>query len=242
MERNTRPSVRTWAALAVCSFGAAYLLWMFIARHDVPLEVHGKRYLDAFLACDGRTLYRYAYPDEINANNYTPETMAEACRMLVTPALQEFRATRSYDISVDDHPSVVANIQATDTDGKVLVWGVQLYTTPEGPRGEFLRTAFYASKAAMGAREGKSAVDRRIMVRASHEVFSKHLASLQQLGIRKFPTMDTATTKLKTTDLEYNARRYLAIVDSGLYGVTEDSWGPWSDPQYWGPKARPQEN
>lgn len=226
---------RTWAALTVCALGGAYLVWTFLIGHRVPMEVHGKRYLDAFLSCDGSTLYRYTHSEEIEANGYTPEKMAEVCRALVTPVVQQFRSSRRYDISVDDLPSVIANIQATNADGKVLEWGVQLFTTPEGPKGEFLRPAFYASTLAMAAREGAHPLDRRIIARASNELLSEHLTALQRLGIKKFPTMDIATANLKTTELEYNAKRDAAIVASGLHGVTEDSWGPWSDPSYWAP-------
>lgn len=231
------PRRKTRTALAVCVVGGAYLLWTFVSKYSLPMEVHGKRYLGAFLACDGGTLYAYTYKEEIRANGYTPAKMTEVCRAIVSPAIRDFTRGRGYDISVDDQPSVIAKLQAMDSENNVIRWGVQLYKTPDGVKGEFLRTAFYAPRCADAAREKASPMDRRGLARTSDALYMKHSEMLERLGITVLPTMALDTATLKSTDLAYNARRYRAIVASGMHGVSAKSWGPWSDPDYWGPAA-----
>lgn len=228
-------SPRNAAALAVCAVGGAILVWTFVRGHRLPIEVHGRRYLDGFVACDGATLMRYTFKAESEANGYTAAKLAEVCRALVLPTLERYKLNRRFVVSSDDQPSAIAAVTGTDADGTVHRLSVQVWQTPDGPRGLFLRNAFYCSHNAIAAETGVQPGDRRTLAQSSHAVYAQHGNLLRRLGITQYAGLDMQTGQIQLTNLARNHQRYGSIIASGFQGVTAKSWGPWSDPSYWGP-------
>lgn len=239
MATPSKPSSSRWqawadleprmrVALAVLAIGSAFMLWKWVASRELPIEVHSRRFMEAFRSCDGAALYRYTFEEERRANGYTPSKMAEVCRQVVHPVLARFGTELKIETEADDEPSATTDLTARAPDGTVLRWGVEVYETPEGPRGNFLQSVFYAAYSEAQARKGVSGWDYRLLASSHYATYRDHSQLFDKLQIMKYPVLDRRSGRMVFTELRTNHEKYSKIIASNFEGVTATSWGPWS--------------
>lgn len=82
--KTSSKTIRLGVLLAVCVALTAGIWWL---RREPSLESSGKQVFEAMVQGDGRTLLRYALPEEISANNLTREKISRLYHELILPRL-----------------------------------------------------------------------------------------------------------------------------------------------------------
>lgn len=196
MEKKATSRSGLWKlGVAVVCILATFALWWF--RSAPSMEASGRDTFAAMVKGDGRSLMRYALPEEISANNLTSAKITRLYRDLILPRLGVTHELQPSDVHV-------GNGYANLSNGK---FGLLVVDTVNGPRASITTKLLEAWSDDYHRRNKlKWSVESRID--AVVEGVTKDRAMLDELGITTLFELDMLSGKVKPIPVATLASEY----------------------------------
>lgn len=174
------------------------LIWM--SRRPPNLAVEARRVFDAELAGDGATLFDYAFPEEINANELTPERLAELYHRLILPRLGDRSGWQPTSVSANGSRGSAVRSVFSPTGGSVDFAG-DVYLVDSGVKSPVTQKLLVAWQKEYFDRHAPAnmAYDR---IDAILEGYRNDRKALAELGVKALCDVDYLHGKVNLIDVD----------------------------------------
>ena len=139
MKRPTRKQVYV-LAIVLCWIGVASVWWL---RREVSLTDHAKTVIEAVYDADGRTLMKYAFEEEIRANDLTPRKLGRVFNEIVLPRISALEKSESL-ITQNNGEQGIAEYEYRTRHGQSFTFAADVYPVDGEVRSPILRYLFGA--------------------------------------------------------------------------------------------------
>jgi hypothetical protein len=121
------------------------VLFMSLFLRPKSLADHAEIFLLAILDGNTRTMMKYSYPEEIERNRLSAQTLEALHREVLSRRLSGFERIGTVEKEVlggGDQGHVA--VRLTDSKGRIMDFGLQVWSTPDGPKGSIVATVIGA--------------------------------------------------------------------------------------------------
>ena len=194
---RTRGAKRN-ALIVFVAWCAIFAIWYF--RRPLPLDRQAEQLLNAMLAADGKTMMRYAFPEEIKANELTAARLDRVYRELVLPRINKL-SNRTMVSAEDRVTNGFAGFDARTATGRTVGFGTSVYMHDAGAKTSVLES-LYSAWIAEYMGEHDESFDLQVRNKAVLAGVQHDVTRLRAIGISHLPSYNLYTGEIRMIDLD----------------------------------------